>query len=389
MTTHETSYWQRRLSRRTLLRGAGVSAAGLGALALTGCMGGSDSDKSAMTAPTSTAAPPKAELVIYRGRSPHLSVLDPQTGEVKRTTDIPGLRQWSWNDQENYFDGQNLWLVGFNESAAPDGSEVIVVNLDTLAVTKRIPLGPEGAGGRMLNMARTADGQVFVGKMFAGEMSVLDGKSQTLLNQKKIGEATDQACDTAFGVASDGVGRLYAATYATGRVLLLDPKTLSVQQVYAAPQGVRPAMLTVEPGGARVWVQNGFAPDFSGQRNDITLLDAKTLAVVRQIETGNPTNYAGFSPDGKIAYVTHAPGAYVSVFDTATVAEVKRLEVPMAMGVPSLAVHPDGGSIWIGIGTPAETWGVRVDTATWMMSDPIGKGPAYTGNGGFFMRRLS
>lgn len=393
MATNETNYWQRQLSRRMVLRGAGAAVAGLGALALAGCSGGEESAK----APTSTPAPPKAELIKLNLASPQVTVYDAETRELKRSADIPNFFVWSWNTPRNYFDGQNLWLGAFSPiHSAPDfdGAELILLNLDTLAVTKRIPIGKEGtvwnaANNRsngMLTFGHPApDGRLYVGKMMVGEVSVIDVKSQTVVMSKKVTEGGGYVCDSDFGVASDGVGRLYLATNNTRKVYLVDPKTLEILQTYTAPEGVQPYMLTVAPAGDRVWVQNSFAASFAGERLGLTILDTKTLAVIKQIDTGKTPNYNGFSPDGKLAYVTHGNGPYVSVFDAASLAEIRRVEV--GTNATMVAAHPDGKSIFVRV-SGKSNYIVRVDTSTWQAGEPFGELPVPT-QAGLFMRRLA
>lgn len=53
----ERNYWQRRLTRRTVMRGTGVAAIGASTAALVGCGGDDDDEPSATTAPGSTTAP--------------------------------------------------------------------------------------------------------------------------------------------------------------------------------------------------------------------------------------------------------------------------------------------------------------------------------------------
>ena len=399
MERNQSSYWQHildgRLSRRRAIFAAAGALAGLGALTLAGC-----SDDGDEAQPTATAAPPKGELVVLNNASPHVAVYDAETRQLKRSADIPNIRRWSWNDDNNYFDGQNLWLALMTPvHGAPDfdGNEVILLNLDTLGVTTRIPMGKEGTmenamtgvSNAMLNIGRhSRDGRVFIGKMFQGEVVAVDARSRSVVATKRIGGNDDWACDSDLGLAADGRERLYVATNMSGKLLSLDARTLDVQQTYTAPAGVRPFMVTVAPDSERVWVQNTFAMDFSGERLGLTVFDAKTLAVLKHFDTGRSPVMNTFSPDGKLSYVAHGNGGYASVYDATTLAEVTKIEVAGTSGM-QIAVHPDGSSIFVRSNLGSESAIFPVATANWQTGEKFGSGPAMSAQSGVFMRRLA
>jgi DNA-binding beta-propeller fold protein YncE len=377
----------RALSRRAFLKEVGVAGAGLAAVSLVGC-----------DSPTRPARPPRGELVVLQGTSPHVRVLDAATHGLLRQADVPNFLRWSWNDDANYFDGQNLWLGAMTPahgSPGFEGVEVLLLDLDSLTVTARIALGSEGTmvnpttgvSNAMLNIGRaTPVGRVLIGKMFMGEVVVVDSRSRAVLASKKLLDGPDWVCDSDFGVASDGRQRLYVVTNNTGKLVSVDPSTLVVLESYTAPAGVRPYMITVSPDGNRVWVQNTFAAGYAGERLGLTVFDARTLAVLKQINTGRIPIHATFSPDGRLAYVGHADGPYVTVVDAASLEVLRQLEA--GGNAASVAVHPDGKSIFVRV-SGTDNYIVPVDTSTWQVGARLGVSVAGGMQSGLYMRRLT
>jgi len=376
---------QQSVSRRMFLREAGLLGAGVAAASVMGC------DSS-----SGPKGPPRGELIVLQSESPHVQVFDPATSQLLRQADIPNFLRWSYNDDNNYFDGTNLWLGAMTPvHGAPDfeGNEILLLDVDKLVVTARVPLGKEGTMANpatgvtnaMLNLGKpTRGGRLLVGKMFVGEIVVMDVNRRVAIISKKLLDGPDWVCDTDFSLASDGKPRQFVATNNTGKVLSIDPGTLAVTATYQAATGVRPYMLTTAPDGNRVWVQNFFAAGYTGERSGVTVLDAKTLAVVKQIDTGLIPLNVGFSPDGSLAYITHSNGTYVTVVDTLSTAEVRRVEAGGAAS--AIAVHPDGRSIFIRVNS-TENYLVRVDTATWQVG-PRFAVTSVRATSGLYMRPL-
>ena len=144
--TQGSNYWQRRVSRRAMIRGAGVGIAGLAGAALIGC-GGDDDDEvttAATTAPTAapsggaaataTAAPAEVVSAIKRGGTLLPAVrsdpteLDPHRGRGG------GDHKYFWT----IFDG----LVQYNPAGIPDPAYSLsesweIVDATTINLTLR------------------------------------------------------------------------------------------------------------------------------------------------------------------------------------------------------------------------------------------------------------
>ena len=167
--------YSRKLGRRRVLGGMG----GLGvALLAAACGEGGPESAPRDDAAGAVAEAPvgdAGEILVFSNSSPHVTAIDILTEEIARTGDLDGLTTWAWNDDNNFFDGRHLWLGTLNPAAGT--AELITLDVDTLTISNRIPLGSE-AEGVFLGKARQ-DGTLLVSKMAAGEVLTVDTRLPT------------------------------------------------------------------------------------------------------------------------------------------------------------------------------------------------------------------
>ncbi len=296
-----------------------------------------------------------AMLFVLSNSSPHVSVIDTTTNQVVRTADIPGFTSWTWNDDNNYFDGTNLWL-GMRDPETDD-VEVIALNLDTLEVTHRIPLGKD-----QLNLyigKATSQGTLLVGKMKSGQVVAIDTKTAEVLATWDEPVNGDVVCDADVAVGPDGIERFYYPTRKGDTVVSIDPRTGEVLKIVETPQGSTPLMLTTAPDNT-VWVQ-----EVSSNTNAV--LDPVTLEVKGRFLTGMKPVVASFSPDGKYGYIGHLQDTVVVVVDTATLEEVQRVQV--GSYPEKLAIHPSGRYVYAILTKEAAV--AVIDTESWQVTQRI------------------
>jgi DNA-binding beta-propeller fold protein YncE len=202
-----------------------------------------------LAVPLAFSAPPRAEVVVLSNSSPHVSVIDAKTNQITKTADIPQMTSWAWNDDNNYYDGKNLWLGMWN----PDTKEVEVVllDLDSLQVTKRIPLGQDAVTIYIGKPSRS--GKVLVSKHASGEVAVIDRKTLAVEKTLKVPVDGGVACDIDVAVGPDGIERAFIPTNDGNSVVSIDTATLQVGRILRFP-GTHPFMLTADRGGRHVWV---------------------------------------------------------------------------------------------------------------------------------------
>jgi YVTN family beta-propeller protein len=309
-----------------------------------------------------------AEVIVLSNSSPHVSVIDTSTREVVRTTDIPDFTSWTWNDDNNHYDGQSLWL-GLRD---PDTNavEVITLDLDTLEVGHRIDLGEDPM---TLYMGKAAeDGTLHVGKMGSGQVVWVDTASGEVVKTVDVPVNGGVVCDIDYAIGPDGVARAYYPTKEGDTVVAIDADTGEELASISVPTGVQPFMGTIDPLG-RPWMQE--------LANTNAVHDPITLEIVARIPTGERPIGASFSPDGSLGYITHSQDTIVRVVDTATLEKVT--DVQVGTNPTQVAVGPDGRFVYAMV-TQEGLVGV-IDTETWEVVDRI---PLGTNPRGIFLRTV-
>jgi YVTN family beta-propeller protein len=339
---------------------------GAAALVLVAC--GVSAPAPGPPAPAPPAAA-KARVFVLSNSSPQVTVIDGETHKILRTADVPGIKSWTWNDDNNYSDGAEIWLGARD----PDTSEaeVITLNLSTLEVTARIPLGKEAT---TLYIGKpTKDGQLYVAKHASWQMAIIDIKAKKLLraidvptNAGTSGTPPRWAvCDSDATTGPDGVERVYYPTSWGTTTVALDAKTGQPLRTLEHPAGSRPCMLTLSPD-KKVWVQ-----ECDG--NALAVLDPVSLEVLKRIPTAKYPIVASFSPDGTLAYTGHGSDTVVGVYDAKTFAEIARVQV--GTNPDKVAAHPNGRWLYAEVSKEASV--AVIDTTSWTVAErlPIGTNP--------------
>ena len=309
--------------------------------------------------PTSTPVPePTAKLLTFSNDSPHVTVIDAETNTVVKTADIDDLTKWTWNDDNNYFDGKNVWLgLKYPES---DDAVVISLDVNTLEVTNRLSVGKE-AKNIYIGKA-TKDGILHVGKQGSAEVVTIDTKTASVLDTWANMPVTKEGgvvCDADVGTGPDGVERFYYPTRKGDSVVSVNVETGELIKETITPDGSNPLMHTNAPDG-NMWVQEVAS-------NTNAVFDAITLELLARIPAASKPVVGTFSPDGKLAYIGHSGDPIVQVIDTVTFKEVTRITVG---STPSkIAVHPNWNSIYAIASKEASI--VVIDTSSWNITGRI------------------
>jgi len=290
---------------------------------------------SATPTPPPTPTPIEAQILAFSNDSPHVTVIDAQTNMIINTGDIPDFLKWTWNDDNNYFDGNNVWLgLKYPEK---DDAVVIALDVKTLLVTSRIDVGKEPKN--IYIGKATKLGVLAVGKQATASIVTIDTNNSVILQTYEnmpVNKEGGVVCDADIVVGPDGVERFYYPTLAGDSVVSVDPLTGKVLRETVTPDGALPVMHTNAPDG-RMWVQ-----EIGSHTNAI--FDPITLDLIARIPAAQKPVVATFSPDGKYAYIGHSGDPVVQVIDTATLKEVTRITVG---NTPTkIAVHPDGKRIY-------------------------------------------
>ena len=284
---------------------------------------------------------------------------------MERAENIPALTTWSWNDDNNYFDGQNLWLGMRDPHPDSNDGQVIALNLDTLEVASRLAIGKEEHTIYIGKVTR--NGVLHVAKQASGQVVTIDTKSQRVLaTWTDVPVNGDAVCDADVATGPDGIERFYYPTRRGDTVVSINPETGETIKVAHTPKGFTPHMLTTAPDG-NVWVQE------SGS-NSNAVFDPVSLDLVKRIPAGKGPVVASFSPDGKYAYIGHLTDPIVQVVDAVTLTEVIRVRVGTS---PSkLAVDPSGKFVYAILTKEASVSVIDTDSWEVIKRIPLGTDPS-------------
>lgn len=310
----------------------------------------------------------RAQVIVLSNSSPHLSVIDTAINRVIKTADIPQMTSWAWNDDNNYYDGRNLWLGMRN----PDTNdvEIVLLDLDALQITRRIPLGQDKITVYIGKPSR--QGKVFASKHASGEIAIVD-RASFAVQTVKLPVDGGVACDIDVAGGPDRFERAFVPTDTGNTVLSVDTTTHHVLRTQKFP-GTRPFMLTASADGRQVWVEERTG-------DSLTVLDSVTLRVVKRLPTGKTPIVGTFSPDGRFHFTGHAADTVVVAHDTKTFKEVWRARVGT---VPEkLGVHPAGTFVYAILSREAAVAVLNARTGRVITQISLGTNPT-----GIFVRRF-
>ncbi len=318
--------------RRRLLAGMG----GLGVAMLAAACGEGGSESAPGGGAGGVAEAPQGdagEILVFSNSSPHVTAIDILTEEVSRTGDVDGLARWAWNDDNNFFDGRHLWLGTLNPAAGT--AEIITLDVDTLTVSNRIPLGSE-AEGVFLGKARQ-DGTLLVSKMAAGEVLTVNTASNEVTNTfSDVPLHGGILADADLSIDADGVERFVYPTGEGDRVVALDPSSGAVLATAESKKGGNPTRLTTSPDGS-IWVQEA-------GKHTVAVYEPSALELVKRLQTGTQPILGTFTWDGSYAYIGHADDNFVQVVDTADLRALAHIRV--GLNPQMVAVRPDFSRIY-------------------------------------------
>ena len=186
----------------------------------------------------------------------------------------------------------------------PERDELVVVDLETRQLSKRIPVGDQPQ-----TLAQQPDGRyLWVGNHASGTLSVVDSVRHEVLSELTVGAGPIE-------LAFDGRSR-YAFVAAGGRLQRVDAQSLQVVD-----------RMKIDDGD---WLL-----DYSNLADAVYLVerDAGKLLVLRpdnlkevvEIDLGETVSLARITPDGRHLLVLHPTSNSLSVVDTANNRRIRRL----------------------------------------------------------------
>jgi YVTN family beta-propeller protein len=167
------------------------------------------------------------------------------------------------------------------------------------------------------------------------------------------------ACDMPHGVRVNHAGtKVYVTCMNSDEVLEIDRGTLAITRRHKTGAGMlpqQPMPMNMGHGGAQgATLHDACMPTFvsvsaddgrlyiaCNHSDELLVLDARTLELVKQVPTGHGAYNVEPSPDGKWVIVTNKKEQSVSLIDAATLTEAAR--IPTSKPFPhGIAYAPDG-----------------------------------------------
>jgi DNA-binding beta-propeller fold protein YncE len=269
------------------------------------------------------------ELFLLSNESPHITTIDILTEEIARTADLEGFTSWAWNDDNNFFDGAHLWLGTLDPTAGT--AELITLDVATLKIARRIPLGDETKG--LFFGKPTQDGSLLASKMGAGEIAVVDtatGTVRTTFTDLDLngGELSDGDLST----GPDGVERFVYPTGTGDSIVTLDPQTGTTLGTAETKKGATPTRVTTSPADGSIWVQQPGSDTHA-------VYDPATLKRLKRFDTGKTPTLGSLTIDGAYAYTAHADAGFIQVIDTEK--QLLLAHIRVGKGPRMIAARPD------------------------------------------------
>lgn len=260
------------------------------------------------TAPAAQAPSPgrPALLVVANKQEATASIIDVASGRTVAT--VPT----GTGPHEAAVSHDGRWAVVTDYGAqSPPGSSLTVIDLDALAVARKVDLGtyrrPHGVvflpGDTLLAVTAEANQAVLLVDFRSGAVTAVPTGAQ----------GTHMVAATADG------STLFTANVGSGSVTRIDVRTREARSAPVAPVSEGVAVL---PDGSQVWVG-------SNQQHTVTVLDGRTLAPIDTLPAPGLPYRLNVSADGRRMVVTNPVAGAVRVFDTATRRELAAITIPL------------------------------------------------------------
>jgi len=245
------------------------------------------------------------------GTDGEIIALDPRNGDIKWRLDLDGMPHHISVSK----DGKRMFVPYY------DTWWVVVVDLEKRQIEKKIWVG-HGSHGTKLS----ADGErLYVGSMMNDTLTVIDTHTLEVINVFGFRDAVRP-----FAFPKDESVIYVQQSWLHG-FIVLDPKTRAKETVHLPDLGKEVPMprfyphnvnhgIALTPDESELWV-NGSALNF------VAVYTHPELEHIANIPVGDDPNAIVFSPDGKYAYVSNRGSDNLSVLDTETYKEIKRLKL--------------------------------------------------------------
>src|SRR5947199_367193 len=193
--------------------------------------------------------------------------------------------------------------------------------------------------------------KIYVTNEMSGDLSVIDGDTQTAIGTFPLGKRP-----RGIKVSPDGKSLFVALSGSPNAGPGVDPKTLpppdrnadGIGEIDAATYKVKrvihagndPEQLDISADGRRLYVANEDAAQ-------VSVVDVSSGNVIATVKTGDEPEGVTIRPDGKVVYVTSEGDSAVFAIDTGTNKLLKR--IPVGPRPRSIGFLPDGSRAYVSL----------------------------------------
>jgi len=169
----------------------------------------------------------------------------------------------------------------------------------------------------------------------------------------------------AAAITPDGE-KLYVVAWVTGTIYAIDTRSYAILAQIPGPAGA--SDIAISPRGDLAYV---VSPD-----NGVWAIDTSEDRLLEEpVEAGDQPFGVAFAPDGERAYVTNANG--ISVIDTDTHDEVKRIADGGMVSLRGMAITPDGRTLYVANGGRNNVLAIDTDTGDVIATIAVGSDPRF------------
>lgn len=221
--------------------------------------------------------------------------------------------------------------------------EVVVFDLKTLTILKKIKVDPDADGMTY----DPASGRVFVIEGDPQKVVAIDPKTDKVVGVVATGGKLE------FGDV-DGAGALYVNGEEKREVLKIDTRTLQITARFPVPDCASPHGLAVDAAGGKVFTSCVNAKLFA--------LDAKTGAILASFPIGRGSDAVAFDAKRKRVFSSNGAAGTISVIEESGPSGFTALpDVATAVSGRTMTVDPATGRLYVLAAdtTPSPTAGGR------------------------------
>jgi YVTN family beta-propeller protein len=200
--------------------------------------------------------------------------------------------------------------------------------------------------GALVVRAESADCFVYVSNERSGDISVIDGATDSVVATFKAGKRP-----RGIQAAPDGK-RLFVTLSGSPRMAPgLDENRASASIIdLGSGQSRGKIKVSDEPEGVGVNPQNGEVYVTCEEKGEVFAIDPGQQRVVAIIETGGRPRSIAFLPDGSRAYVACENGGYLAIIDAASHKLLSKIQLPTGSLPMGTATSSDGKELYVSTG---------------------------------------